>query len=50
MGPALTTVFVKQGHYALASEKESIIPAPDAVIGTIDELMDSNFTTLQVTS
>ena len=35
LGAQLTTVFVRQGHYALAAESNSVIPAPDLVIECI---------------
>ncbi len=38
LGARLTTVFVRQGHYAADSERESIEPAPDRTIACIDEL------------
>lgn len=38
LGPHLTTVFVRQGHYATESEREFIEPAPDLTIACIDEL------------
>lgn len=38
LGDRLTTVFVRQGHYAADSERETIEPAPDLVIACIDEL------------
>ncbi|HEV7122063.1 MAG TPA: HAD family hydrolase [Rhodanobacter sp.] len=38
LGAQLITVFVRQGHYAAASESESIVPAPDLTIACIDEL------------
>ncbi len=40
LGARLTTVFVRQGHYAEASDDESIEPAPDLVIACIDELRE----------
>ena len=36
----LTTVFVRQGHYALAAESKSVDPAPDMVIERIGDLMN----------
>jgi FMN phosphatase YigB (HAD superfamily) len=36
----LTTVFVRQGHYALAAESNSVDPAPDMVIERIGDLID----------
>ena len=38
LGPRLTTVFVRQGHYAAAGERERIEPSPDQTIACIDEL------------
>ena len=35
----LTTVFVRQGHYALAPESNSVKPAPDMVIERIEDLI-----------
>ena len=34
----LTTVFVRQGHYALAAESNSMDPAPDMIIERIGDL------------
>jgi FMN phosphatase YigB (HAD superfamily) len=36
----LTTVFVRQGHYGLAAESNSVDPAPDMVIERIGDLID----------
>ncbi len=36
----LTTVFVRQGHYALAAESKSVDPAPDMTIERIGDLMN----------
>jgi FMN phosphatase YigB (HAD superfamily) len=36
----LTTVFVRQGHYALAAESNSVDPAPDIIIDRIGDLID----------
>jgi len=38
MGRKLTTVFVRQGHYAAASAGETVEPAPDLTIACIGEL------------
>lgn len=38
LGPRLTTVFVRQGHYAAAGERERIEPPPDQTIACIGEL------------
>jgi FMN phosphatase YigB (HAD superfamily) len=36
----LTTVFVRQGHYALAAESKSVQPAPDLTIERIEDLIN----------
>jgi FMN phosphatase YigB (HAD superfamily) len=36
----LTTIFVRQGHYALAPESNSVDPAPDMTIERIGDLID----------
>jgi len=36
----LTTVFVRQGHYALAAESNSVQPPPDRVIERIGDLLN----------
>jgi FMN phosphatase YigB (HAD superfamily) len=38
----LTTVFVRQGHYALAPESNSVAPAPDLTIERIGDLIHHN--------
>ena len=38
LGSRLTTVFVRQGHYASAPESQSATPAPDMVIDHIAQL------------
>jgi len=38
LGPRLTTIFVRQGHYAHAADLDTIHPAPDRCIDTIAEL------------
>jgi FMN phosphatase YigB (HAD superfamily) len=38
----LTTVFVRQGHYALAAESNSVDPAPDVLIERIGDLINLN--------
>ena len=35
----MTTVFVRQGHYALAPESNSVEPAPDMMIERIEDLI-----------
>jgi FMN phosphatase YigB (HAD superfamily) len=44
LGARLTTVFVRQGHYALAAESKSVQPAPDLVIERIGELLNHDLT------
>ncbi len=44
LGGKLTTIFVRQGHYALAPESKSVAPAPDLIIERIEELIDFNST------
>ncbi len=39
MGSRLTTVFVRQGHYALAAGSNSTLPPPDRTIERIGELV-----------
>jgi FMN phosphatase YigB (HAD superfamily) len=48
LGPKLTTVFVRQGHYALAPESKSVTPAPDLMIERIADLIDYNLSDFQV--
>lgn len=48
LGAKLTTVFVRQGHYALAAESNSVIPAPDLVIERIADLLNHNSTDFKV--
>ncbi len=40
MKDRLTTVFVRQGHYAMAAESNSIEPAPDMTIERIEDLIN----------
>jgi hypothetical protein len=44
----LTTVFVRQGHYALAPESNSVQPAPDMTIERIEDLIHHNLSDFQV--
>ena len=44
----LTTVFVRQGHYAFAPESESVTPAPDVVIEHIGDLISHHSSDFQV--
>jgi FMN phosphatase YigB (HAD superfamily) len=42
MGKDLTTIFVRQGHYALAAGSNAVTPAPDRVIERIGDLTTLN--------
>ena len=44
LGARVTTVFVRQGHYALAAESNSVVPAPDVSIERIGDLLNHNLT------
>lgn len=46
LGARLSTVFVRQGHYAAAAEQERIDPPPDLAIEHIGELCDLDLTHL----
>jgi len=48
LGEKLTTVFVRQGHYALAAESNSVQPPPDRVIERIGDLLTLNLTDFEV--
>ena len=48
LGAKLTTVFVRQGHYALAAESNSVVPGPDLVIERIGDLLNHNLTDFKV--
>jgi FMN phosphatase YigB (HAD superfamily) len=48
LGARLTTVFVRQGHYALAAESKSAEPAPDLVIERIGDLLNHKLTDFKV--
>jgi FMN phosphatase YigB (HAD superfamily) len=48
LGARLTTVFVRQGHYALAAESDSVVPAPDLTIERIGDLLNHNLTDFKV--
>jgi FMN phosphatase YigB (HAD superfamily) len=43
----VTTVFVRQGHYALAAESKSVDPAPDMIIERIADLMNHTLSDFQ---
>jgi FMN phosphatase YigB (HAD superfamily) len=44
----LTTVFVRQGHYALDPEANSVAPAPDMTIEAIGDLIHHHLSDFQV--
>jgi FMN phosphatase YigB (HAD superfamily) len=48
LGARLTTVFVRQGHYALAAESKAAEPAPDLVIERIGDLLNHDLTDFKV--
>ena len=48
LGARLTTVFVRQGHYAVSAESKSAAPAPDLVIERIGDLLNHNPTDFEV--
>jgi FMN phosphatase YigB (HAD superfamily) len=48
LGERLTTVFVRQGHYALAAESKSARPAPDMTLERIGDLLNHNLTDFKV--
>jgi FMN phosphatase YigB (HAD superfamily) len=48
LGAQLTTVFVRQGHYALAAESNAAVPAPDLKIERIGDLLNHNLTDFRV--
>jgi FMN phosphatase YigB (HAD superfamily) len=48
LGTHLTTVFVRQGHYALAAESKSVVPAPDLTIERIGDLLNFKLTDFKV--
>ncbi len=48
LGTSLTTVFVRQGHYALAAESNRVVPAPDMIIERIGDLLNHNLTDFKV--
>ena len=41
-GTRVTTVFVRQGHYALDAETVASYPAQDVVLESIDELLNDD--------
>jgi len=48
LGGKLTTVFARQGHYALAPESNAVQPPPDRVIERIGELLTLNLSDFEV--
>ena len=50
LGGTLTTVFVRQGHYALAAGSDTLRPAPDRVFERIGDLATLNFSDIKVQS
>ena len=50
MGKTLSTVFVRQGHYAKDPKAASVEPAPDITIEHIDDLNHFQLTDFKVTS
>jgi FMN phosphatase YigB (HAD superfamily) len=48
LGSKLSTVFVRQGHYALAPESAAATPPPDLVIERIAELKNLSLTDFKV--
>jgi FMN phosphatase YigB (HAD superfamily) len=48
MGPRLTTVFVRQGHYAEDPQSNLVQPAPDMVIERIEDLIPLKLTDFKV--
>ncbi len=50
MGPRLTSIFVRQGHYANDPQANLVKPAPDLVIERIEDLIPFNLTDFKVPS
>jgi hypothetical protein len=48
LGRKLTTVFVRQGHYALAAGSNAVQPSPDRVIERIGEILALNSSDFKV--
>jgi FMN phosphatase YigB (HAD superfamily) len=48
LGAQLTTVSVRQGHYALAAESNTVVPAPDMVIERFGDLLNHKPTDFKV--
>jgi FMN phosphatase YigB (HAD superfamily) len=47
LGTRLTTVFVRQGHYALAAGSNSVEPGPDMTIERIEDLINHTLSDFQ---
>jgi FMN phosphatase YigB (HAD superfamily) len=47
LGTKLTTVFVRQGHYALAADANTVTPPPDIVIERIGDLLHHSISDFQ---
>ncbi|HEY2144724.1 MAG TPA: HAD family hydrolase [Steroidobacteraceae bacterium] len=50
LGAQLTTVFVRQGHYATAPESAAAVPKPDLVIQRIEDLINHSLTDFEARS
>jgi FMN phosphatase YigB (HAD superfamily) len=48
LGSKLSTVFVRQGHYAFAPESEAAAPAPDLVVEHIEDLENFSISDFKV--
>jgi FMN phosphatase YigB (HAD superfamily) len=48
LGDRVTTVFVRQGHYALATESKAADPAPDVTVEGIGDLVNFKLTDFKV--
>lgn len=49
LGDRLTTVFVRQGHYAIESAKMTIVPLPDRTIERIGDLCNMDLSDFAIT-
>lgn len=48
LGPKLTTIFVRQGHYAMDPQSNLVTPAPDIVIDRIGDLIKLSLSDFKV--
>jgi hypothetical protein len=48
LGERLTTVFVRQGHYAHEPQANAVDPAPDSSFERIEELISLSLTDFKV--